>query len=203
MVANTGWLEKEAGSCLHLVTLMLLHPQVREYVSKKVLPEEAPARKLLDRGGEGLLSSQHQWQFNLLTHVESLQDEVTHRMDSIEKELDGRAPSWAPCPWQALWASRKSCFLNPLIWLSRDSCVLASSVSPLISILPSRWPSLTFSIDQALLRAVCCQGSRLTLPVPSAQERALRSSWALPVGGVCPEQVFTDRVLWGADTWML
>ncbi|KAB1262454.1 PHD finger protein 20 [Camelus dromedarius] len=63
-------------------------PKVREYVSKKVLPEEAPARKLLDRGGEGLLSSHHQWQFNLLTHVESLQDEVTHRMDSIEKELD-------------------------------------------------------------------------------------------------------------------
>ncbi|XP_033622847.1 PHD finger protein 20 isoform X4 [Fukomys damarensis] len=63
-------------------------PKVRDYVSKKVLPEEAPARKLLDRGGEGLMSSQHQWQFNLLTHVESLQDEVTHRMDSIEKELD-------------------------------------------------------------------------------------------------------------------
>lgn len=63
-------------------------PKVREYISKKVLPEEAPARKLLDRGGEGLVSSQHQWQFNLLTHVESLQDEVTHRMDSIEKELD-------------------------------------------------------------------------------------------------------------------
>uniref|UniRef100_A0A4X1TD67 PHD finger protein 20 n=1 Tax=Sus scrofa TaxID=9823 RepID=A0A4X1TD67_PIG len=63
-------------------------PKVREYVSKKVLTEEAPTRKLLDRGGEGLLSSQHQWQFNLLTHVESLQDEVTHRMDSIEKELD-------------------------------------------------------------------------------------------------------------------
>ncbi|XP_077913275.1 PHD finger protein 20 isoform X3 [Halichoerus grypus] len=62
--------------------------KVREYVSKKVLPEEAPTRKLLDRSGEGLLSSQHQWQFNLLTHVESLQDEVTHRMDSIEKELD-------------------------------------------------------------------------------------------------------------------
>ncbi|XP_040131918.1 PHD finger protein 20 isoform X3 [Ictidomys tridecemlineatus] len=66
----------------------LSSPKVRDYVSKKVLPEEAPARKLLDRGGEGLLSSQHQWQFNLLTHVESLQDEVTHRMDSIEKELD-------------------------------------------------------------------------------------------------------------------
>lgn len=63
-------------------------PKVREYVSKKALPEETPAQKLLDRGGEGLLNSQHQWQFNLLTHVESLQDEVTHRMDSIEKELD-------------------------------------------------------------------------------------------------------------------
>ncbi|XP_054993604.1 PHD finger protein 20 isoform X1 [Sorex araneus] len=63
-------------------------PKVRDYTSKKALPEEAPARKLLDRGGEGLRSSQHQWQFNLLTHVESLQDEVTHRMDSIEKELD-------------------------------------------------------------------------------------------------------------------
>ncbi|XP_016068623.1 PREDICTED: PHD finger protein 20 isoform X2 [Miniopterus natalensis] len=63
-------------------------PKMREYVSRKLLPEEAPARKLLDRSGEGLLSSQHQWQFNLLTHVESLQDEVTHRMDSIEKELD-------------------------------------------------------------------------------------------------------------------
>ncbi|XP_040837474.1 PHD finger protein 20 isoform X1 [Ochotona curzoniae] len=59
-------------------------PKVRDCI----LPEETPARKLLDRGGEGLLSSQHQWQFNLLTHVESLQDEVTHRMDSIEKELD-------------------------------------------------------------------------------------------------------------------
>ncbi|XP_050006742.1 PHD finger protein 20 isoform X4 [Alexandromys fortis] len=63
-------------------------PKVKEYISKNVLPEEAPARKMLDRGGEGLVSSQHQWQFNLLTHVESLQDEVTHRMDSIEKELD-------------------------------------------------------------------------------------------------------------------
>ncbi|KAB0352717.1 hypothetical protein FD754_017574, partial [Muntiacus muntjak] len=63
-------------------------PKVRDCVSKKVLPEAAPSRKLLDRGGEGVLSSQHQWQFNLMTHVESLQDEVTHRMDSIEKELD-------------------------------------------------------------------------------------------------------------------
>lgn len=96
MVSNAGW------SCLYSILNCQLHPQVREYVSKKVLPEEAPAQKLLDRDGEGLLSSQHQWQFNLLTHVESLQDEVTHRMDSIEKELDGRSPPYFPAHWQAL-----------------------------------------------------------------------------------------------------
>lgn len=107
-------------------------------------------------------------------------------MDSIEKELDGRAPPGLPCPWQALWANRKSCFLNPLIWVSRDSYVIASSISPLISILPLKMASLTFSIDWALLRAVCCQGPA-SLPVPSAQERAQWNSWALPVGGVCPE----------------
>lgn len=95
---------------------MSSHPQVRDYVSKKVLPEEAPARKLLDRVGEGLLSSQHQWQFNLLTHVESLQDEVTHRMDSIEKELDGRAPPLATCPLAQTLPSM-SCFLVYLIFL--------------------------------------------------------------------------------------
>ncbi|XP_078411046.1 PHD finger protein 20-like isoform X3 [Cetorhinus maximus] len=37
---------------------------------------------------EGASDPQLQWQDNLLTHVESLQDEVCHRMDFIEKELD-------------------------------------------------------------------------------------------------------------------
>lgn len=86
------WPVGERAGWLCSVIDMSLHAQVKEYIAKKVLPEEAPARKLLDRGGEGLVSSQHQWHFNLLTHVESLQDEVTHRMDSIEKELDGRVP---------------------------------------------------------------------------------------------------------------
>ncbi|XP_029467030.1 PHD finger protein 20 isoform X2 [Rhinatrema bivittatum] len=56
--------------------------KVREGV-KKVPSEEALEVKLLE-GNDGILSSQ----LNLLTHVESLQDEVTHRMDFIEKELD-------------------------------------------------------------------------------------------------------------------
>uniref|UniRef100_F7DUG6 PHD finger protein 20 n=1 Tax=Monodelphis domestica TaxID=13616 RepID=F7DUG6_MONDO len=54
----------------------------------KALSEEAPTLKLLEKDREGVVNAQLQWQFNLLTHVESLQDEVTHRMDSIEKELD-------------------------------------------------------------------------------------------------------------------
>lgn len=40
-------------------------------------------------------SLQQQWQMNLLDHIESVQEEVTHRMDFIEKELDGQ---WAPRP---------------------------------------------------------------------------------------------------------
>lgn len=92
MGAAAAFSEGDKAGCLCSVIYTSLHAQVREYISKKVLPEEPPAQKLLDRGGEGLVSSQHQWQFNLLTHVESLQDEVTHRMDSIEKELDGRVP---------------------------------------------------------------------------------------------------------------
>lgn len=33
-------------------------------------------------------AQQQQWQANLLDHIESVQDEVCHRMDFIEKELD-------------------------------------------------------------------------------------------------------------------
>lgn len=63
---------------------------MRESVSKKVSPEEAIEMKLLEKDKEGVVNSQLQWQLNLLAHVESLQDEVIHRMDFIEKELDGR-----------------------------------------------------------------------------------------------------------------
>ncbi|XP_028904865.1 PHD finger protein 20 isoform X2 [Ornithorhynchus anatinus] len=67
-------------------------PKARECPAEPtpVAEQEAPAVRLLEmaagEGGGG--GSQLQWQFNLLTHVESLQDQVSHRMDFIEKELD-------------------------------------------------------------------------------------------------------------------
>uniref|UniRef100_A0A8C3XRQ1 PHD finger protein 20 n=1 Tax=Chelydra serpentina TaxID=8475 RepID=A0A8C3XRQ1_CHESE len=64
------------------------YSKVRECVSKKIPSEEAIEMKLLEKDKEGVVNSQLQWQLNLLAHVESLQDEVTHRMDFIEKELD-------------------------------------------------------------------------------------------------------------------
>ncbi|XP_068275667.1 PHD finger protein 20 isoform X3 [Nyctibius grandis] len=64
------------------------YSKVRESVSKKVSPEDAIEMKLLEKDKEGVVNSQLQWQLNLLAHVESLQDEVIHRMDFIEKELD-------------------------------------------------------------------------------------------------------------------
>ncbi|NXA53803.1 PHF20 protein, partial [Nothocercus julius] len=64
------------------------YSKVRESASKKVSPEEALEMKLLEKDKEGVVNSQLQWQLNLLAHVESLQDEVIHRMDFIEKELD-------------------------------------------------------------------------------------------------------------------
>ncbi|NXL52813.1 PHF20 protein, partial [Podilymbus podiceps] len=63
------------------------YSKVRESVSKRVSPEEAIEMKLLEKDKE-VVNSQLQWQLNLLAHVESLQDEVIHRMDFIEKELD-------------------------------------------------------------------------------------------------------------------
>ncbi|RMB95518.1 hypothetical protein DUI87_27628 [Hirundo rustica rustica] len=64
------------------------YSKVRESVTKKVSPEEGIEMKLLEKDKEGVVNSQLQWQLNLLAHVESLQDEVIHRMDFIEKELD-------------------------------------------------------------------------------------------------------------------
>uniref|UniRef100_A0A8C5RQS7 PHD finger protein 20 n=1 Tax=Laticauda laticaudata TaxID=8630 RepID=A0A8C5RQS7_LATLA len=57
-------------------------------VRAKITSEEDTEVKLLEKDKDGIMNSQLQWQLNLLTHVESLQDEVTHRMDLIEKELD-------------------------------------------------------------------------------------------------------------------
>ncbi|XP_053309250.1 PHD finger protein 20 isoform X2 [Spea bombifrons] len=59
--------------------------KVRESLAKRNLPPQSP--QPLDNGNAAV-TSQLQWQLNLLAHLESLQDEVTHRMDFIEKELD-------------------------------------------------------------------------------------------------------------------
>ncbi|XP_008106385.2 PHD finger protein 20-like protein 1 isoform X3 [Anolis carolinensis] len=40
------------------------------------------------RGAEEHMDSHLQWQLNLLTHIENVQNEVTNRMDLIEKEVD-------------------------------------------------------------------------------------------------------------------
>ncbi|XP_077315117.1 PHD finger protein 20 isoform X1 [Lithobates pipiens] len=61
--------------------------KVRECLSKRNPPQESPHTQPMDNG-DATVSSQLQWQLNLLSHLESLQDEVTHRMDLIEKELD-------------------------------------------------------------------------------------------------------------------
>lgn len=41
------------------------------------------------KGMEGPGDAHLQWQLNLLTHIENVQNEVTSRMDLIEKEVDG------------------------------------------------------------------------------------------------------------------
>ncbi|XP_018093917.2 PHD finger protein 20 isoform X2 [Xenopus laevis] len=61
--------------------------KVRECLSKRNPPQEVTHSPPIDIS-DGGISSQIQWQLNLLAHLESLQDEVTHRMDFIEKELD-------------------------------------------------------------------------------------------------------------------
>lgn len=41
------------------------------------------------KGTEDPGDSHLQWQLNLLTHIENVQNEVASRMDLIEKEVDG------------------------------------------------------------------------------------------------------------------
>lgn len=44
-----------------------------------------------DSGEASDNSRQHQqWRINLLDHIDAVQDEVSHRMDFIERELDGK-----------------------------------------------------------------------------------------------------------------
>jgi len=38
-----------------------------------------------------------QWQMNLLTHIEDIQNQLSGRMDLIEKELDGKGENYGKC----------------------------------------------------------------------------------------------------------
>ena len=61
-------------------------------------------------GGGGAQDSsgqRQQWQINLLDHIDAVQDDVTHRMDFIERELDGE--TWAPAPWAYYSPSTSRC----------------------------------------------------------------------------------------------
>ncbi|KAM5157200.1 PHD finger protein 20-like protein 1 [Mantella aurantiaca] len=57
-------------------------------VSEKRNDEVVGGEMSNDRKSEEQLDSHLQWQLNLLTHIESVQNEVTSRMDLIEKEVD-------------------------------------------------------------------------------------------------------------------
>lgn len=57
----------------------------------EVKEEEEEGRKAEAAGDT---CRQHQQrQINLLDHIDAVQDEVSHRMDFIERELDGKAPA--------------------------------------------------------------------------------------------------------------
>lgn len=52
------------------------------------IKEEEPDPVTPDPKPDPDLVLHQQWQLNLLEHIEAVQDEVTHRMDLIERELD-------------------------------------------------------------------------------------------------------------------
>lgn len=54
------------------------------------IKEEEPDPVTPDPKPDPDLVLHQQWQLNLLEHIEAVQDEVTHRMDLIERELDGK-----------------------------------------------------------------------------------------------------------------
>lgn len=87
IVERLGW-ELDREICKLESDSKRNYSKARESISKKGTSEEAIEVKLLEKDKEGAVNSQLQWQLNLLAHIESLQDEVSHRMDLIEKELD-------------------------------------------------------------------------------------------------------------------
>lgn len=69
---------------------------------------EDDGRDLADNG------QYQQWQINLLDHIDAVQDEVSHRMDFIERELDGKGGKKSKNKKQfVLLLSRSKCPLAP------------------------------------------------------------------------------------------
>lgn len=60
------------------------------------------------KGTEDPGDSHLQWQLNLLTHIENVQNEVTSRMDLIEKEVDGNLRK----NWNTIAVVCKVCLLH-------------------------------------------------------------------------------------------
>ncbi|XP_041112608.1 PHD finger protein 20-like isoform X3 [Polyodon spathula] len=57
-------------------------------VSKRSCSGESCNVKVAKEDRDGDMNFQQQWQINLMDHIEAVQDEVIHRMDFIERELD-------------------------------------------------------------------------------------------------------------------
>lgn len=69
--------------------MKLLAAAEREKSYTAHVKEEEPDPVTHDSKPDPDLLLHRQWQLNLLEHIEAVQDEVSHRMDLIERELDG------------------------------------------------------------------------------------------------------------------
>lgn len=69
--------------------MKLLAAAEREKSCAAQVKEEEPDPVTCDSKPDPDLLLHQQWQLNLLEHIEAVQDEVSHRMDLIERELDG------------------------------------------------------------------------------------------------------------------
>lgn len=67
-----------------------------------------------------------QRQINLLDHIDAVQDEVSHRMDFIEKELDGErvSPSLAPSWWTRVFWSKSAKTQHTLQWANNNEIIM-------------------------------------------------------------------------------
>lgn len=64
---------------------------VCEYLQASMRVSWSQAENRADGGKDPGDKRQYlQWQNNLLDHIDAVQDEVSHRMDFIERELDGK-----------------------------------------------------------------------------------------------------------------